>query len=160
MRRYARLVILVAAAMLAQWWWSSHGMLGGVAPQLLLVLTIIVAARHGAIKAMVIGFFWGLFIDLMSARLVGANALALTLVAYGTGLARRQVDLLGIEPQCAIVFALTPLYFLFWGLLGLLFSGSFLWVGWRSFLFDPFYNCLVAALAFLLWDPWVEGKPR
>jgi rod shape-determining protein MreD len=155
----ARLIAVFFTAMLAQWWWSSHGAIGGVAPQLLLVLTVAVAARFGALRAMFLGFFWGLFLDVLSARLVGANALALTLAAYGTGSMRRQVDLLGVGPLCLMVFSATLAYFVTLGLLGLVFLKTFLWVGWPSFLIDPFYNCLVALLLVVFWEP-VMGERK
>lgn len=157
MIEWVRLAGVFFAAMLAQWWWSTHGSIGGVAPQLLLVLTVAMAARYGSLRAMFLGFFWGLFLDVLSARLVGANALAFTLVAYGTGSVRRQVDLLGLGPQCLMVAGSTMAYFVAMGLLGLVFLKSFLWVGWKAFLIDPFYNCAVAVFVYALWEPLIEG---
>jgi rod shape-determining protein MreD len=154
---WIRLIGVFFTAMVAQWWWSTHGAISGVAPQLLLVLTVAVAARYGPMRAMFMGFFWGLFLDVLSARLVGANALAFTLAAYGTGSVRRQIDLFGLAPQCLMVFGATLGYFVAMGLLGLVFLKSFLWVGWKSFLIDPFYNCAVAVVLYVLWEPLVEG---
>lgn len=156
MRAYVRLLTIFVGAMFVQWWWSAHGAIAGAVPQLLLVLTVTIAARYGPVRAMLLGFFWGLFLDILSARLVGANALALTLVAYGTGSMRRQIDLLGLAPQCLMVFGITLGYFLFYGLLGLVFLKTFFWVGWLSFIVDPFYNCLVTLLVFVLWEMWLE----
>ena len=155
MTEYARLIVLFFAAMLAQWWWTSHGAIAGLAPQLLLVLTVAVAARYGATRAMFLGFFWGLFLDVLAARLVGANALAFTLAAYGTGSVRRQVDLLGAGPQMVMVYVVSVIYFLLMGLFGLVFLKTFLWVGWPQFLLDPVYNCLVVLGVLLLWEPFM-----
>ena len=143
-----RMAGLFVAAMVAQWWWSTHGSVAGVAPQLLLVLTVVVAAKHGPLRGMVLGFLWGLFLDVLAARLVGANALGLTLVAYGTGSVRRQVDLLGLVPQTLMVFWTTLVYFAFIGVVGLVFNRTFLWVGWASLLILPFYNGAVTLLAY------------
>ncbi len=153
---YARIFGGFVLAMVAQWWGSPHGAIFGVAPQLLLVLTVAIAARYGPLRAMFLGVFWGLFLDVMGARMVGANALALTLAAYCTGSMRRQFDLLGLAPQCLMVFAVTLAYFLFIGALGLVFLRAFLWVGWPAFLVSPFYNCLVAAVGFMFLKPWME----
>lgn len=155
---YARLVVVFFVAMAVQWWWATHFTLGGIAPQLLLVLTVVVAARGGSIRAMFLGFGWGLFLDILNAHLFGANALALTLVGYGTGSIRRQVDVAGLGSQCVVVFAMTLAYFILLGLLGSLFMRSFLWVGWSSFLIDPFYNCVVAALVTVVWQPRLEAR--
>ena len=148
------LVFLYFAAASAQWLWSSHFYLWGLSPQLLLVLTIALAARRGPIAAMGLGFLWGLFLDVLSARLFGANAFALTLVGYGTGSARRQIDVSGFAPQCVVVLIMTWGYFLLLGVLGFVFSKDFLWVGWPPFLLDPFYNVLVAAFLYAAWDSW------
>lgn len=155
---YTRLAMVFVFAMGAQWWWSTHGTIAGMAPQLLLVLTVAIAARQGPVRAMFMGFFWGLFLDIMSANLLGANALALTLAAYTAGSVRRQIDLLGLAPQCVMVFSLTWAYFIVIGLLGLMFLKSFLWVGWAPFLVDPFYNCFVTLLLFIFLNPWLEAR--
>ena len=156
MTSYARSFILLIGACGAQWWWSTHGVVYGVAPQLLLVLTVAMAARYGPLRAMLLGFCWGLFLDFMSARLVGANALLLTIAAYSTGSVRRQIDLLGLAPQCLMVFSLTLVYFLMWGLMGMVFLKTFLWVGWANFLVDPFYNTAVTLLVFVFLEGWLE----
>lgn len=153
----ARLLAIFVGAMFIQWWWSSHGAIAGAVPQLLLVLTVAIAARFGPLRAMLLGFFWGLFLDVLSARLVGANALALTLVAYGTGSMRRQIDLLGLAPQCLMVFGITFGYFFFLGLVGLVFLKTFIWVGWVPFIADPFYNVLLTLIVFVVWEGWMEA---
>ena len=147
-----RLALLWAGAMLAQWLWSSHFLVLGIAPQLLLVLTVALSARLGPVTGMCYGFAWGLFLDVMRAQLFGANALALTLVAYGTGSARRQIDMTGPGPQSVIVFFMTWAYFILTGLLGLIFMKTFLWVGWEVFLLNPFYNCLLVPVLYGLRD--------
>ena len=153
-----RLVGVFFGAMLLQWWWSSHGLIAGLAPQLLLVMTVTVAARYGATRGMLVGFFWGLFLDVLAARLVGANALLLTLAAYGTGSMRKQVDMFGIGPQSVMVFALTLLYFACMGLIGLLFQRTFLWPALIVVLVSPFYNCLAALFVFGFWETWLEPR--
>lgn len=151
-----RLLFLFFAAMAVHWWWTTHFALWGLSPQLLLVLTVAVAARQGPVRAMLVGFGWGLFLDVLAPRLFGANALALTLVGYGTGAARRQIDVAGVGAQCAVVFFMTWAYFLLSGLVGAVFARHFLWVGWGTFLLDPFYNALAAAAVSLVWEPRAE----
>ena len=148
-----RLLLFFVLAMLAQWWWSTHFSIAGVAPQVLLVATVAMAARYGSIWAMGCGFFWGLFLDVLSPRLFGANALALVWVGYGTGSVRRQMDVAGLAPQCLLVFGTTWAYFMLLGLLGSVFAKTFLWVGWPVFLAGPFYNCLLTVLLYSVWDP-------
>lgn len=158
MTGFLRLMLVFFGAMLLQWWWSTHGLIAGLAPQVLLVMTVTVAARYGALRGMLVGFCWGLFLDVTAARLVGANALALTLAAYGTGSMRKQVDLFGIGPQSVMVFGATIAYFALIGVLGALFQRTFLWPGWDVFLVSPFYNVLVALLVFGFWEAWLEPR--
>lgn len=159
MIRFAKLIVLFFVAMAAQWWWSTRFSVAGLAPQILLVLTVAVAARQGAMRAMTLGFFWGIFLDTLSPHLFGGNALLLTLVGYGTGSVRRQIDVAGLGPQCAVIFFMTLGYFVLLGVLGLIFMRHYLWVGWTNFLVLPFLNCLVAALLFAVWQPAYE-QPR
>ena len=158
MTRILRLAVLFVVSMFLQWWWSAHLSLWGLAPQILLVLTVCVAARLGAVAGMCYGFAWGLFLDVMRAQLFGANALALVLVGYGTGSARRQLDVVSLASQAMVVFLMTWAYFLVTGRCGLVFMRTFLWVGWQAFLFDPLYNCALVPFVALFWEALV-GKP-
>lgn len=159
MIRAAKLVGVFFVAMVGQWWLNTRAPMGGLAPQLLLVLVVGVAARQGAVRAMTLGFFWGLFLDTLSPHLFGGNALLLTLVGWGTGSVRRQIDVAGLGPQCAVIFMMTLAYFVFLGALGLVFMRQFLWVGWLPFLVMPFLNCVAATLLFAFWRPEYE-QPR
>ena len=153
-----KLAALFFCAMLGQWLWSAYFPFLGLTPQLLLVLTVAISARLGPVIGMTFGFGWGLFLDVLQPQLFGANALAMTLIGYGTGSVRRQIDVVGIAPQSAVVFFMTWLYFAVLGLLGLIFIKTFLWVGWQPFLLDPFYNCLLVPVAFLFWEKTM-GRP-
>lgn len=148
--KYLQTPILFVMAAVAQWWVSSHGRVFGLAPQVLLVLTVGLAARRGPVTAMTFGFFWGLFLDLFSANLFGANALVLTLIGYGTGSVRRQIDVTGLAPQCIIVVLASFLYFLALGLIGLIFQRTFIWLGWSAFLFTPLYNSIAACILYFM----------
>jgi rod shape-determining protein MreD len=149
---YFRTAALFFVAIVAHWWWSSYFSFSGLSPQLLLVLTVVAAAKLGPNAAMTFGFFWGLFLDVFAAHLFGANALALTLVGYGVGVARKQVDVSGFAPLSAMILAMTWAYFLLLSLLGLVFLRSFAWVGWAPFLVDPIYNCLLLPFGNWAWS--------
>lgn len=146
-----RSVGVFVGAMFLQWWWSTHWAIWGAAPQFLLAFTVVLAARGGVVRAMSAGFFWGLFLDVLSPHLFGANALLLTLCAYGVGAARRQIDLKGLGPLGIIVVAATWAYALALGTLGLVFLKGFLWVGWATFFLGAFLNAAAAAIFALAW---------
>ena len=150
--------VLFAAAVFLQWWWSTQLSVWGLSPQVLLVLTVALAARFGPNPGMCYGFLWGLFLDALRPQLFGANAFTLMLVGYGTGTIRRQIEVVDLVSQCVVVFLMTWGYFLFYGLLGVVFAKTFFWVGWSAFLFDPFFNCLLVPVAALCWK-WLSIRP-
>ncbi|MBI5623690.1 MAG: rod shape-determining protein MreD [Elusimicrobia bacterium] len=154
---YFRMAALFVLGALGHWWWTTYFSFWGVAPQLLLVLTFVVAARRGPVPAMSFGFAWGLVLDVYALHLMGAASLSLTLAGWLVGNVRRQVDVSSIAPQTVLVFVGTWAYFLFSGLLGLLFMRHFGWPGWDVFLLSPFYNCLLAPVLGWLWDVTVES---
>ena len=103
---------------------------------------MIVAARRGAEAGMCYGFLWGLFWDSWSVQLFGARAFALMLAGYGAGMLKRHLDLADFVSQAVVVFLMSWVYFLFYGLLGVVFAKTFFWPGGMAFFFDPFYNAL------------------
>jgi rod shape-determining protein MreD len=145
---YIRCVIVFIGALIMQWLWSSYLPLAGLAPQVLLIMTMAVASQAGPIAGQCYGFAWGLMLDVFSTHLFGGNALCFTLAAYFVGMLRRQMDVSTPPSQVMLVLLLTPVYFLTVGLLGLLFEHHFLWVGWKAFLVNPFFNGLVAPIGF------------
>lgn len=149
---YFRMAALFFIAVAVNWWWAYYLSFSGLSPQILLVLTIVAAARLGSNLAMCFGFSWGLAMDVFSAHLFGANALALTLVGYGVGAVRRQVDVNGFGSLCVVVLNMTWGYFIFKGILGLVFMRYFSWIGWTAFLLDPLYNCLLLPIGLWAWN--------
>ncbi len=148
---------LFAAAMFLQWWWNTHLAYWGAAPQFLLALTVLVAARRGPLAAILIGWAWGLYADVLRADLFGANALLYALAGYAAGMVRRQVDLRAIGPLATAVFLLSWAYALSLGVLGMIFSKGFVWIGWPSLLAGPIMNALAAAAASLIWEAGARG---
>ncbi len=147
MRSFLSGLSLFVGAMFLQWWWNTHLAYWGAAPQFLLALTILIAARRGAVTAMLTGFAWGLYLDVARAELFGASALVLTLCAYVTGVARRQIDLRSGTPLAATVLIMTIASFVMHGILGLVFTKSFEVPGWIALFATPFLNA-AAVMAF------------
>ena len=149
---FLRGLALFVGAMFMQWWWNTHFAYWGAAPQFLLVLTILIAARRGAVLGMLAGFGWGLYLDVARAELFGASALILTLAAYFVGVARRQIDLRAAGPLAATTFLFTWGAFVGLGLLGLVFTKSFEWGGWIPMSLTPFLNVFAVTAAAVIWD--------
>lgn len=153
---WLRLIVIFFGAMLVQWWLSTFAW----SPMLLLVLTIAVSAALGPAAGMVCGFGWGLFLDVLRPHLFGANALLFTLGAYGTGMARRQIDVVGVGPQTVLVFGMTWAYFVMMGLIGLVFSRTFIWPGWKVVLLTPIYNCVLVPFVYVFSQRLAAGARR
>jgi rod shape-determining protein MreD len=150
-----RLAGLFVAAMLLQWWWNSHLSYWGAAPQFLFALTVLIAARRGPIPAMLLGWLWGLYSDVLHADLFGADALLYACAGYAAGLVRRQIDLQATPPLAAAVLILSWIYLIVRGFLGKIFGPAgtgFLWPGWISALATPPMNALFAIVAAEMWD--------
>ena len=83
--KYLSGVFVFFLGIFIHWIWSTHFPIWGLFPQVLLILTIAVAARSGPLAGQCYGFAWGLFLDVTSAHVFGANALVFTWTAYSTG---------------------------------------------------------------------------
>ena len=153
---YIRALGFFVGGFAAQWFWSTYLPLWDLSPQILFILTMAVASESGPVIGQCCGFGWGLAMDAMGAHVFGANALLFSLAGYFMGLLRRQMDVAGPVSQMMLALLLTPAYFLLFGLVGLAFEHQFLWVGWKAFLLDPFYNCLVALVGFPLARRFVQ----
>ncbi|MFA6030978.1 MAG: rod shape-determining protein MreD [Elusimicrobiota bacterium] len=143
-----RLAALFVLGMAAEWFWSTRLDVWGLAPRLLLLLTVATASQAGPVAGQTYGFFWGLFLDALSAHTFGAGALALTLVGYLVGNLRRQMDVSSPTSQMMVAGVVSTAFWLFVGFAGLVFEHRFLWVGWKLFTLGTLYNVLVAPAAF------------
>ena len=75
----------------------------------------------------------------------GGRVLALTLSMYLAGNIERQVDVSSLGQS--VISRRTWGFFLFTGLLGLIFTKSFAWPGW-DVLLSPVYNYVLAPVLF------------
>lgn len=153
-----KLLFLFVGSLFIQWWLSTHVGALDSSPRLLLVLTMALAARVGPTQGMVMGFGWGIFLDILRAHLFGANALLLTLAAYGTGMARRQIDVAGVGPQMVAVLIMSWSYFILMGVLGAVFARAFFWPGWLAVFVTPIYNCLLVPFVFIFLERYLAVR--
>ncbi len=149
--KYLTGIFVFFAGLMIHWLLSSYFAVWGLVPHVLLVLTICVSVKSGSVVGQCYGFAWGLFLDVASAHVFGANALAFTLTGYMIGTLRKQMDVESLAPCLLFVLIWTPMYFVFYATAGWVFERVFLWAEWKKFFIEPFYNCLVApfCLAFV-----------
>ena len=152
MRAFA-LPILFFAGILFDWWWGHYLGFWGLAPSWLFVLTIALAAAEGPLAAQVLGFGWGLYLDVMAVHFFGANALGLSLFAWGVGRARKHIDLSSAGAQAVLVGAASALYFPFYWALSWLASGSAMGSGPLALFGLPLANAAAAPVVFYFLLP-------
>jgi rod shape-determining protein MreD len=148
--RIFKAATLFVGGFLAEWLWATYLPVFGLSPRVVLVLTVAASSWSGPVAGQCYGFFWGLFLDLLSPHTFGAGALALTLAGYGVGDLRRQMDVTSPLSQFMITGLVSLAYCLFLALAGLVFERRFLWCGWHYFLLGSLYNALVAPAAFAI----------
>ncbi len=146
--KYIAAVFVFFAGLFTHWLWSMHFPLWGLAPNVLLALTVSASARSGPVAGQCFGFAWGLFADVLGGHIFGANALAYTIIGYMTGSMRRQMDVESAPSQAVLILVLTPLTYLFYGIVGFVFERNFLWIGWPPFVVIPFYTAVVSLFGF------------
>ena len=146
--KYIAAVFVFIGGLFAHWLWAMHFPAWGLAPNILLALTVAASARAGPVAGMCFGFAWGLFVDSLGAHVFGANALMFTIIAYMTGSMRRQMDVESAPSQAVLILVLTPMTYLFYGLIGYVFERNFIWVGWAPFLLIPLYTAIVSPIGF------------
>jgi len=145
-----RALAFFAAGIVVEWLWSTLLPVFGLAPRVVLILTISAASCGGSVAGQCYGFFWGLFLDVLSAHTFGAGALALTLVGYSVGNLRRQMDVSSPPSQMMVVGFVSVAYGLFVGLMGLVFERHFYGPGWYDLVLGTLYNVLVAPIFFAM----------
>ncbi len=148
--------VVFLGGIILDWWWGRFLSVYGVSPGWLIIGTVAVAATRGTAPAESLGFFWGLFLDVMAVDLFGGRAWALVITGYAVGLVRKHMDLMGYPSQIVLLGVVSLVYFLFIGLLGLVFAGAFVWCGWKMFIFGSLMNCVVGPLVFRLLEFWQE----
>jgi rod shape-determining protein MreD len=154
-----RVLFLLLGALLLQWFCAMYLSIGETTPQLLPVLTAAVAAVGGSVPGQLFGFAWGISLDTTSGHVFGANALALSVMAYLVGRLRRQMDVSGKASQAILAAGVALALPLAVGLVGLAFEHVFLWPGWKQFLAGPLYAALVAPKAFQVSTKALGGRP-
>lgn len=120
----------------------------GATPQPALAVTVVVAVLRGPAAGESFGFLSGLLLDALGTHLFGAQALAQTLVGYGVGRLRRQMDVSLPGAQMTLVALLSAVYALLLGLIALVFLGRFAAGPLKALFLAPLYNALLAPFVF------------
>ena len=118
-----------------------------------IIVAVILPQRYGYTFA----FFSGLFLDFLGTSLFGSHALAFTLLMVLFYHVRDKIDFKECVPQMIITGMLNVLFIFIFGVLSKVFTGVFLWQGWKDLIFGSivlglimplFYNIIAKFLIF------------
>ncbi|MBO7605839.1 MAG: rod shape-determining protein MreD [Elusimicrobiaceae bacterium] len=118
-----------------------------------IIIAVILPQRYGYTFA----FFSGLFLDFLGTSLFGSHALAFTVLMVLFYQVRDKIDFKESIPQMIITGMLNVLFIFIFGFLSKVFTGIFVWQGWRDLIFGSvvlglimpiFYNVTVKFLIF------------
>ena len=118
-----------------------------------IIIAVILPQRYGYTFA----FFSGLFLDFLGTSLFGSHALAFTLLMVLFYNVRDKIDFKECIPQIVITGMLNVLFVFIFGLLSKIFTGIFIWQGWKDLIFGSivlglimpiFYNITARFLIF------------
>ena len=129
------------------WWWTTNLSIFGVAPNIIFVAALAAAIIARPAKALVYGFFFGIYLDMLGSNLFGAYALTYTLMAYGIYIMKRHLDLVSPFSQVIAAFTLTMISMLCYQGLSLALA-KINPLQLKAFLVEPFLNALLAPIVF------------
>ena len=118
-----------------------------------IIIAVLLPQRYGYTFA----FLSGLFLDFLGTSLFGSHALAFTLLMVLFYNVRDKIDFKECIPQMVITGMLNILFILVFGLLSKIFTGVFVWQGWKDLIFGSiilglimpiFYNITAKFLVF------------
>ncbi|MBO4707017.1 MAG: hypothetical protein J5594_00430 [Elusimicrobiaceae bacterium] len=96
-----------------------------------IIIAVILPQRYGYTFA----FFSGLFLDFLGTSLFGSHALAFTSLMILFYQVRDKIDFKECVPQMVITGMLNILFIFIFGLLSKIFTGIFIWQGWKDLIF-------------------------
>lgn len=109
----------------------------------IIIAVILQPQRYGYTFA----FFSGLFLDFLGTSLFGSHALAFTMLMILFYQVRDKIDFKEPIPQMVITGMLNVLFVFIFGILSKVFTGVFIWQGWR----DLFFGSIVLGLVMPLF---------
>jgi rod shape-determining protein MreD len=94
-------------------------------------------------------FFSGLFLDFFGSVMFGGYALVFTIIMFVFYRINDKIDFRDTSPQIIITAFLNMLCVIFYGLIGKIFTGDFLWQGLNSLLLGSFITGLLLPVIYL-----------
>ncbi len=137
----------------------------GVVPNILLVFTIVTALLRGDAEGSAVGFFAGLFVDMMFGNVLGFYALLGLYLGIAVGATNKKLFRENILIAVFFTFVYSVAYESLVYIINNIMSGDmkFLYALTATILPEAAYNCVVAVLIFPLIiraGKWFDGKEK
>jgi rod shape-determining protein MreD len=116
---------------------------------IMLVFTLITASCAGRAGVYTFAFFCGLFLDFFANAMFGGYALTFTLAVFAFSKIENKIDFREAGPQIVLTCAMNMAATLVYGVFGKIFTGAFLWQGFKSFLLGSIITGLLMPVMYL-----------
>ncbi|OGS04426.1 MAG: rod shape-determining protein MreD [Elusimicrobia bacterium RIFCSPLOWO2_12_FULL_59_9] len=141
-------------------WWLVQMFPESAAPHLPLMMTIAFSIVRGPVSGQCMGFFTGLFVDTLSVRLFGGQALVLSALGYLSGQFRKKIDFNSALAQALAIFTASLAYAAAMEALSLIFMNQTLSGALTYFIGKPLTNALAGPAVFALLDKAAASRRR
>lgn len=141
--------------------WLAIEFLGqyGIIPGVMFAFTLVMASKLSEFGGYLFGFFSGLFLDFFGNTLFGASSLAFTCVLFIFYIIDDKIDFRDSTPQMVITTFLNMLLLVFYGLIGRVFTGEFVWQGFINFLLGSALTGLLLPLIYFVINKYLSWGP-
>jgi len=106
----------------------------------------------------VFAFISGLFLDFFRSTLFGGYALVFTLIMFIFNIIHDKIDFKDIGPQLFVTSALNIVCIILYGILGSIFTGHFIWQGFKSLIFGSAFTGLLMPVLYSLTVRYLTFK--
>lgn len=131
----------------------------GINLGIMLAFCLIMAGLLGEKAGYTFAFISGLFLDFFGNTLFGGYALVLTLIMFMFYIIHDKIDFKDIGPQIVVTFVLNIICVLLYGVLGSIFTGNFIWQGFKSLILGSAATGLLMPLLYWLTVKYLSFKP-
>lgn len=159
MIKFLNVCFIFIIATIAHWLaieiFGQYGIVLGV----MFAFTLVMASKLSEFGGYLFGFFSGLFLDFFGNSLFGASSLAFTWILFIFYIIDDKIDFRDSGPQVVITTLLNMLLLIFYGLIGRIFTGEFIWQGFINFLLGSALTGLILPLIYFLINRYLSWGP-
>lgn len=128
----------------------------GVGPNVLMLMVLGFGFAYGSLVGELLGFSWGLSLDVMGTSLFGVQALLFTILGYVAGRLRRRVASDRAMGQIVVGFITTLLFGAGFNVIASQFEPNLHRISLVHLLLQAILNAALTPIVFILVDRWID----